>query len=152
MVVKLPVEILKIEKKGIHLLVKAGINGKNAAMIVDTGASNTVLDINSYDDFAPGGVTSRIEAHSATLGSSNLETHTAKISRLSFGQAVLTNYTVILLDLSNINHAFRDAGLPEVHGVLGGDLLMRMKATIDYKGMYLKLRVRNKMQPKQLTR
>lgn len=146
MVVKIPVEILKLEKKGIHLLVKAGINGKTAAMIIDTGASNTVLDINSYDAFAPGGATFRIEAHSATVGSSNLETHTAKINCLSFGEAVLTNYTVILLDLSHINLAFRDAGLPEVHGVLGGDLLMRMKATIDYKGMYLKLRVKNRRQ------
>ncbi|MDB5141825.1 MAG: clan aspartic protease, partial [Mucilaginibacter sp.] len=39
---------------------------------------------------------------------------------------------VAVLDLSSINIAYRQLNHPEVLGVLGGDILMKYKAVIDY--------------------
>ena len=44
-----------------------------------------------------------------------------------------------VLDLSTISHAYSSLNLPPVIGVLGGDILQRYKAIINYKKLHLKL-------------
>jgi hypothetical protein len=44
-----------------------------------------------------------------------------------------------VLDLSTINIAYRQLGHSDVLGVLGGDILMKYKAVIDYRKQELKL-------------
>jgi len=148
MVIKLPVEILTMDRKGCHLKVHIEVNGVRSAVIIDTGASNTVFDKNSLYLLAPDEKADKIESVSTAVGSNNLETHTANISVLGFGEHRLKNYKAVLLDLSNINEAFSMAGLSPVIGILGGDLLMKWKASIDYGNKTLKLRIRkNKSNP-----
>lgn len=142
MIVKLPVEVLTMDRKGCHLMVWIEVNGIKSAMIIDTGASNTVFDKNSFYLLAPDEKTDKIDAVSTAVGSNNLETHTANISVLGFGEHQLKNYKAVLLDLSNINNAFSTVGLPPVNGILGGDLLMKLRASIDYGNKILKLRIR----------
>ncbi|MDG1476456.1 MAG: aspartyl protease family protein [Vicingaceae bacterium] len=47
----LPIEIFPIEDDGYHLKVEIVINGKPANLILDTGASRTVLDENRITEF-----------------------------------------------------------------------------------------------------
>ena len=93
-------------------MVRIIINDIEAAMIIDTGASNTVFDKSRFTRFAPHEITDKIEAQSTTVGSSNLETRTANISRLTFGDYTVTDYRALILDLSNINDAFEMAPSP----------------------------------------
>ena len=145
MVVKLPVEVLTMDRKGCHLMVRAFVNGIETSMIIDTGASNTVFDKNYFSLFAPDEKTDIMQAVSTAVGANNLETHSANISSLKFGDLNLEDYQAVLLDLSNINEAFATAGLPPIHAILGGDLLKKLKASIDYSNKTLKLRRRNRV-------
>ena len=45
---------------------------------------------------------------------------------------LIDEFEVAVLDLSTINVAYRQLGHPEVLGVLGGDILMKYKAVVDY--------------------
>ena len=49
----LPIHFIKLNDFGVHLVVKAKINGKIANMLIDTGASNTVFDKTRIATFLP---------------------------------------------------------------------------------------------------
>jgi hypothetical protein len=60
---------------------------------------------------------------------------------LHIGQLHIKNIEVTVLDLSTINIAYRQMNHPEVLGVIGGDILMKYKAVIDYGKKQLKFKV-----------
>jgi len=66
---------------------------------------------------------------------------TAIISTLYIGGLLIDEFEVAVLDLSTINIAYRQLGHPEVLGVLGGDILMKYKAVINYRKKILKLKI-----------
>ncbi|MNL62848.1 hypothetical protein D3C87_1869130 [compost metagenome] len=51
----------------------------------------------------------------------------------------IKNYRAAVLDLSSINYAYEQMNLQPVIGVIGGDILGRYGAVIDYKKKTLKL-------------
>jgi hypothetical protein len=57
---------------------------------------------------------------------------TAIIHDFHVGDLLVDPFEVAVLDLSAINSAYEQLGHPEVLGVLGGDILMKYKAVIDY--------------------
>ena len=70
-----------------------------------------------------------------------MNSSTAVISDMLIGDLELPPFEAAVLDLSAINIAYRQLNLPEVLGVLGGDILMKYKAVIDYEKRLLKLKV-----------
>ena len=51
MIINIPLKAISIDEEGFHLYVKIKINGKSANMLLDTGASKTVFDINRISHF-----------------------------------------------------------------------------------------------------
>ncbi len=141
MITNVPIEILPIEDDGFHLMLKAKINGKNANLIIDTGASRTVFDqtlIKSflpeeYDDFETN------EKLSTGLGTNSMQSAAFKLKSLKLGDLNIKNYLAVILDLTNINESYTKLKLPLIHGVIGGDLLHKYNAVIYYKSKNLKL-------------
>lgn len=129
-------QILKIENDGMHLLVKAKINNKVARLIVDTGASRTVFDKNRIQRFVNQKNFEKHKAVSTGLGTNNMESHIAKVKKFEIGTAsggiILNKIIFVLLDLYHVNNSYSQIGMKKIDGVLGGDILMKYKATIDY--------------------
>lgn len=130
----LNIELVPIEQEGFHIFIKARINGKKARFLVDTGASRTVVDQNRILRYfkADEANFEKLEALSAGLGTNTMESHTIILRSLSFGRLVLKNYKTAVLDLSHVNDSYRIMKLKKIDGVIGGDLLHRMRAVIDY--------------------
>ncbi|MEP7169675.1 MAG: retropepsin-like aspartic protease [Bacteroidota bacterium] len=138
-----PLKILRIENDGIHLLVKVKINNKIARLIVDTGASKTVLDKNRINRFVKENNFEKHQALSTGLGTSSMESHIVEIRKLETGNWKLENITLVLLDMSHVNFSYSQIGMKEIDGVLGGDILIQYDAVIDYekKQMILKTKL-----------
>ncbi|MFI5219791.1 MAG: retropepsin-like aspartic protease [Bacteroidia bacterium] len=128
----IPLKILRIEHDGLHLLVMAKINGKNARLIVDTGASRTVFDKKRIQKFVKDKKFKKHEGISTGLGTNSMESHVVKIDKIEIGKLVLNEFVFVLLDLSHVNSSYAQIGMKEIDGVLGGDILMNHKAVIDY--------------------
>jgi hypothetical protein len=128
----LPIRFLKLNDNGSHLLLKAHINGKSARMLVDTGASNTVFDKERLAFFLNGAAYEAEERLSTGLGTNTMESHSAELRKLEFGALKLLNYRVLVLNLSHVNVSYGSMKLKPIDGVLGGDILKKFKATIDY--------------------
>ena len=136
----IPLKIINIESDGIHLLMKVKINNKIARLIVDTGASRTVLDKNRIHRFVKEKNFVKHESLSTGLGTSNMESHIVEIKKLEIGNWKFENITWVLLDMSHVNNSYSQIGLKEIDGVLGGDILMKFNGVINYgkKQMMLK--------------
>lgn len=128
----LPLKLLKIQEQGIHLLITGRINKKPARFIVDTGASQSVLDLNRIDRFHNGKAVRQHEMTSTGLGVSDMKSFVVDEVNLQLGKKLFENMQFICLDLANINQSFEMIKIKPVDGILGGDFLLQYKAVIDY--------------------
>ena len=136
----IPLKFLTIEGDGIHLLIAVKINGKKAKMLVDTGASRTVFDINRISKFTGKKNYKKNEQLSTGLGTNTMQSHNTILKKLQIGNIIITDFETILLDLKHVNESYEKIGLGFIDGVLGGEILITFKAVIDYGKKQLKLK------------
>src|ERR1043166_4601771 len=124
---ELPLQIINIREEGFHVFLDIRVNGKPARMLLDTGASHTVFDIEMLKEMHAGIELHENEDKATGLGSSSVENFIAEISLLNLGGLRMADYSVGVMDLSHVNERYRHIGLPAIAGVLGSDILMEFK-------------------------
>jgi len=128
----LPLEIFPIENDGYHIKVIIKINGKEACMILDTGASRTVFDETRITSFVTDNVVEEQNRLSSGLGTNTMTSKKVAIEKLQLGEIEVTNYNGTVLDLVHVNQSYEKLDLTPVDGILGGDILNDYQAIIDY--------------------
>jgi hypothetical protein len=101
-------------------------------VVLDTGASQTAFDKTLLQKANKKGLIIESDILSTGLGTNTMASFTATIHDMSIGRLKIPEFEVAVLDLSMINIAYQQLGYPQVLGVLGGDILMKYKAVIDY--------------------
>ena len=137
--IEVPLQLLDIEGEGFHIMVKGTIHGKEASFLIDTGASRSVFDPKTISSFIDDLTFEKKEGMTAGVGSSDLESATFRIDVFSLGEMEIRDYEAVALDLENIHEMYGKLGLPHIDGILGGDLLKRHKAVINYRNKKLRL-------------
>lgn len=142
---KIPLTVLNLQGDGYHLLIDVQLFDRPFKMVLDTGASKTVLDKKtlleagiSEDAFQS------TDILSTGLGTNSMESYLIKIPEFQIGAWKTKNFMTAVLDLSTINFAYQQMNLSPVIGVLGSDILLRYAAVIDYKKRCLTLNTRPK--------
>ncbi|MDR6940580.1 aspartyl protease family protein [Mucilaginibacter pocheonensis] len=140
MTTSIPLKIIDLHDDGFHPLLEVVLFGKSFIMVLDTGASKTAFDRATL--FEANETTSILASDrlSTGLGTNSMESFTAVISGMFVGDMPIHDFEVAVLDLSTINIAYSQMGHPQVLGVLGGDILMKYRAVIDYNKQVLKLK------------
>ncbi|SNR56323.1 retropepsin-like aspartic protease [Lutibacter flavus] len=121
-----------------HFEIKAKLNGVNGRFILDTGASNSCIDINLAEEFKLNVKDSETKA--AGAGAIGMETKISSKNKIELKKWSYKNLNMVLLDLSHVNTALTEHDAKAVHGIIGADILEKGKAIIDYKNkcIYLK--------------
>jgi hypothetical protein len=140
MTITVPLQILDLHGDGFHPLVNIMIHDKPFTLVLDTGASKTAFDHDTFNQFADITSITSSDRLSTGLGTNDMISFTAIINNMFIGDLLVSEFEVAVLDLSSINIAYRHLNHPEVLGVLGGDILMRYKAVIDYGKRLIKFR------------
>jgi hypothetical protein len=136
----IPLQIIDLHGDGFHPLVEISVFGKLSLVVLDTGASKTAFDHTLLMELG-GDAEIIVSDHLSTgLGTNTMASSTAIVNDLRISKLLITAFEVAVLDLSTINNAYRQLGHPEVLGVLGGDILMRYSAMIDYGKQILVLK------------
>lgn len=140
MTISIPLQIIDLHDDGFHPLLEITLFGKAFIMVLDTGASKTAFDRTAL--FEANETTNILASDrlSTGLGTNSMESFTAIISGMFIGNLPIADFEVAVLDLSTINIAYNQMGHPQVLGVLGGDILMKYKAVIDYGKQVMKLK------------
>jgi hypothetical protein len=136
----IPLQIIDLHDDGYHPLVEVILFGKAFIVVLDTGASKTAFDQTVLAEASE--ATSILESDrlSTGLGTNTMQSFTATISGMQIGELVVDDFEVAVLDLSSINIAYSQMGHPQVLGVLGGDILVKYRAIIDYDKQVMKLK------------
>lgn len=137
-ITEIPLQIIHIESDGFHLMIPGKINGKPASFLVDTGASRTVFDLTGLKVYLPEHKFEENEKLSTGLGTNSMPSMITEIESICFGELVIHNYTAIAIDLQHVHQSYQMLGLPEINGVLGGDILSLYRCVINYKKKKLK--------------
>lgn len=121
-----------------HFEIQAKINGIEGKFILDTGASNTCLGLDSIEYFKLKTEFSEIKASGA--GASEMETQISKTNLFEIGNWKHKKMPIVLFDLTHVNFALTQHNISPVHGIIGADILKIGKAIIDYpkKRLFLK--------------
>jgi hypothetical protein len=125
-------QMIDLHEDGFHPLVEVSVFGKAFILVLDTGASKTAFDQTMLMQAHENAVVTISDRLSTGLGTNTMVSSTAIIHDLYIGSLLIDEFEVAVLDLSTINIAYRQLGHPEILGVLGGDILMKYKAVIDY--------------------
>ncbi len=144
----IPISVVNLQGDGYHILLEIEIFDKKFNMVLDTGASQTVLDRNTLIQSGIDQILFKTTNILSTgLGTNNMESHTLVLPYLKIDTWLQKNIKVAVLDLSTINYAYEQMNLPKVIGVLGSDIFVRYGAVINYKKKILRLNTR-KRKPK----
>jgi predicted aspartyl protease len=127
-----PLLLLDMGESGYHVCLEVTINRKKCRMVLDTGASRTVLDKTEIKRLVREEIREVEGRKSAGLGTDGMTTHATKINRFKIKSLLLPDLEVLVLDLSILNHSYHQIGHEKVAGVLGSDLLRQHKAKIDF--------------------
>ena len=137
--IEIPIEVVELEENSFHLLVECEINSsQKGEMVIDTGASKTVLDKNFVDDYQKA-EQEESEVKSRGLGEGSIDTEMAKIDSFQISDLFINNFSCALIDLSGINEMYRQYCDREICGLLGSDFLLKYNGIIDYSRRVLQL-------------
>lgn len=117
---------------GGQIMADVVLNGKQASMIVDTGASRTVFDPVMLTDYIESPKFKESNGQAVGVDGAWSGQKTIAIDGLAIGDVVLPAFEAAAIDLTNIRNFNSVAGLPDFVGIIGGDVLHRLKATINY--------------------
>ena len=137
MKIKIPLDF-KITKTN-HLIISCKINGIDGKFIIDSGASNSCIDTNLSSKFKLNTSKSQENVSSATNTIS--KTYISEKNLLQIETIIYEDFDIFLFDMSHINKTLRHNAIKKIDGIIGGDILKKFKAIIDYdkKNITLKL-------------
>jgi predicted aspartyl protease len=139
MIHKIPLYIIAIKEDGYHVFLEIKVNDQKVFMLLDTGASRTVFDMDTIKKIHAGIEMEENEDRATGLGTNTVENFVAVIDNLEIGELKIKNYETGVLDLTHVNTSYANINIPPIAGVFGSDLLMHFDAVISYKKKLLKL-------------
>ena len=102
-------------------------------MLLDTGASRTILDLQFIHELGLTNLLKLTEEKATGLGTNSMQGHRMILPELKIGKLILKNIEVGILDLSIVNSSYNLIGLAPINGAIGGELLKKLNAVISYK-------------------
>ncbi len=140
MITKIPLQLIDLKGDGFHMSINVKINGHEILLLLDTGASRTVFDINRIYHYVNDTTFQLNEQMSTGLGTNSMESNIFEMESFVLGDMQLRNYLTVAIDMKHINDTYKLLDMEPIDGVLGGDILKDFDAKIDYKSLTLSLK------------
>lgn len=136
--IKVPIELIELQDKGFHVGVKASINNhNNLLLLIDTGASNSVFDINN-EAFS--------DIEKEDLPTDNISSgFNSNIEHITFGRIEKINLNgyetfvepALFTSLDHVNSLYQSLDLKPLAGIIGCDFLIKNSVIIDLSNCYI---------------
>lgn len=142
----------EIESQSFHPIIRGRIAGQPVSIIIDTGASQTVID-KSLTNGLPTIVAEGQEPFAAGINAQRIAIERVEIPTLELEGVVFRKVQAFCSDLSPISNLYEELVGMKIHGLLGCDFLARNGAIINFrKGLIeVKRRVKKKNRSDKLS-
>ena len=135
--IKIPLQIINLQNNGFHLLMEIVVFGMPVLAVLDTGASHSVFDKLLMEKHLSN-ISKKCDAQANTIFCS-VTTLSGVIESLYIGRLKIKNYEALSLSLQSVNDTYTLMGQPSISAIIGGDILQKYQAKIDYKKSLLTL-------------
>ncbi len=112
-----------------HLELDATVNGKPARLLVDTGASATVINKTSAERW---GLECHDDPGQAIGCGFAAPAETARLEELKLADLEIGNVDVAVVDLSQINAGLEQAKAQPIDGIIGSKLMIERNGIVEY--------------------
>jgi hypothetical protein len=136
---KIKIHVLNIQGGGFHILIKCKINDISGMLLIDTGASNSIFDLNLENFDKNNLIPLEDEITSSGFNSTIEELYSGEIKNLKIGSFNTQIENAIFTSLDYINALYLSMDLTKILGIIGCDFLFKHKAVIDLSQKYLYL-------------
>lgn len=133
MKIEIPLKLVSLQEDGFHFLIEGQINNVPLLMVLDTGASRCCFDTSFLELLNQKNKIKPNDSMTSGIGTNELNSVVTKLEKLAIGNLIIPNYQAVGIDMSHIHHAYLQAGIPKVDGIIGSDLLVKHGAIINYK-------------------
>jgi clan AA aspartic protease (TIGR02281 family) len=121
-----------------HYQAMAQVDGQRLSLIIDSGASTSILD--NASAVRLGLSLRRSRTRVSGLGAPAQRALSGRLDDVRLGALRLDSLPVVVLDLSHVNQSLREEGIELADGVIGADLLAEREAVFDFTSGVLYLR------------
>ena len=129
---------LKLLKSN-HFEMRATINGVKGRFILDTGASNTLVDSMLLEDFNL--KIKKADVKITGAGATNMDSQISVKNHLKIGKWSNSKSMIVLFNLTHVNSGLAENNIEPIQGIIGTDVLKKAGAIIDYEKKYLYLKL-----------
>lgn len=133
----LPIEIVKLEDNSFHPIIQVEINGIKGDIIIDTGASVTVVDQNLFPASPEDENIIKMQSGSVTGQIENVRLF--RVKQFKIGNRNLKGIPLAAIDLQYVNDMYHHHLNRKIIGLLGCDFCVKYKAIINYRTKELTL-------------
>ena len=141
MQVTIPLKIKKIAPEGCHLFFNGSIENKRIRFLIDTGASKSVIDRTFTETWLKHIQIHETEHQTTGLGATYNKSSFGRFRRIYFREFKIHPVKFAVLDLKGVNEAYQAIKMKPVQAIIGGDLLRKYYAVIDYGKAEMTIRI-----------
>lgn len=134
---KIPIQITKLgEDESYHLFVDLIINQVPLHLLIDTGASKSVISTKTSQLL--GEFQIKETEHKATSVNANqLNTQIIRYTSFTIQSLQITDIDIAIMDLSFVNNTYSELDISPIEGILGCDLLVKLNAQLFFEDSLL---------------
>lgn len=125
------VDVCKItlgDNRGVHFCIDVYVEGQLCNMLLDSGASKSVLD-NGFAEYLEL-EKEKDEIVEGAVG--NIRSAIVKVNEIHIGRVSVENMEINCIDLSQLNATYSSMGIQKVHGIIGADILEKTRAIVNF--------------------
>ena len=123
---------IMLEKNAVgHLMLTLHYDGNPFNVILDTGASVTLLDMEVAAKLQL--AMEKLDIEGGGVGTAQAEVHQLPQREVGVGGFVMQDISLFAMDISHVNQALHNRDAVKIDGVLGSDILVKYSAIIDCK-------------------
>ena len=121
-----------------HLIINCKVNSTSGRFILDTGASNSCINLLKVNKF-----NLRLKKYKKNAASATSTINEAYISKNNLFEInnLKKDFEVIVFDMTYINNSLNEKKIEEVDGIIGGDFLIELNANINYEKKIVTLKI-----------
>lgn len=124
-------EIAELGEEGYHLFCAAKLNGKRVRVLIDTGASKSVIAKSLADKLGKLQKIETPENQTRGIGPEALDAEFVKIKTIRFGKVRHFGLIAGILDLTHVVSVYEELNIAPFDFLMGCDLLLELNAVIN---------------------
>ena len=118
---------------GIHIFCRGKLNGTTVRILIDTGASKTVISKKLREEFKDLEDVEILDSRTAGIGKEMMQADFVILPSLEVGGIIVKDLVAGVIPLDHVDEMFNELGIKPFQMILGGDFLLMTRAVVDYR-------------------